>query len=362
MDRIYPPEIKRYDTVDEFKKVFQKFFNSICIQQNDPLFKPLFAQIEKLVGLNIPSKLYKYRGANEYTVNNLKNDEFVCSKPTNFNDPFDSLLYFDIKRIEQYIEDGSRDHNSILNQWKLLKTRILDKNIPLESLDSHTRKIVLSSENEIKKYFYSVEFEQNLQDLKKDCRGALSSMVTSLQLHSYIGCFTEINDCPLMWGHYADSHKGFCLEYDLSSNPFYHENFNPNADCHKHLYPVLYSRERYCAEEFALQHVNRIMGGYQPLSDVLFWFKAYTNKAINWGYEKEWRVIIIPQDIENTAEERFFLPLKPAAIYYGLRFAEQPEDVRSTICELAKSKGLRQYKMELKEDDPSYMMTPVLIE
>lgn len=343
MDRIYPPEIKRYETIDEFKKVFQKFFNSIRIQQNDPLFKPLFAQIEKLVGLNIPSKLYKYRGANEYAINNLKNDEIVCSKPIDFNDPFDSLLYFDIKKMEQYIEDGSRNHNGILNQWKLLKTRVLEANIPLGSLDSQTRKIVLSSEDEIKNYFYSTEFEQNLQDLKKDCRDALFSMPTSLQQHTYIGCFTEINDCPLMWGHYADSHKGFCLEYDLSSNPFYHENFNSNADCHKHLYPVLYSRERYCAEEFALQHVNRIMGGNQPLSDILFWFKAYTSKAINWEYEKEWRVIVIPKDIENITEERFFLSLRPTAIYYGLRFDEQPENVRSTIRELAKSKGLHQY-------------------
>lgn len=361
MDRIYPPEIKRYGTADEFKKVFQKFFNSICIQQNDTLFKPLFAQIEKLVSLNIPSKLYKYRGTNEYAVNNLKNDEFVCSKPIDFNDPFDSLLYFDIESIEQYIEDGSRDHDGIFNLYKSLKKRVLYENIPLESLDSQTRKIVSSSEDEIKKYFYSAEFEQNLQDLKRDCRDAFSSMVTSLQQHSYIGCFTEINDCPLMWGHYADSHKGFCLEYDLSRNPFYHENFNSNADCHKHLYPVLYSSERYCAEEFALQHVNRIMGGNQPLSDILFWFKVYTSKAINWGYEKEWRVIIIPQDIENITEERFFLPLRPTAIYYGLRFEEQPEDIRSIIKELAESKGLRQYRMELKEDDPSYMMTPSLI-
>lgn len=361
MDRIYPPEIKRYDTADEFKKVFQKFFHSICIQQNDPLFKPLLAQIEKLVGLNIPSKLYRYRGANEYAVNNLKNDEIVCSKPIDFNDPFDSLLYFDIKSIEQCIEDGSRNHDGILNQWKLLNTRVLESKIPLESLDPKTRKIVLLSEDEIKNYFHSAESEQNLQDLKKDCRDVLSSMVTSLQQHSYIGCFTEINDCPLMWGHYADSHKGFCLEYDLSSNPFYHENFNSNVDCHKHVYPVLYSRKRYCAEEFALQQANRIMGGDMPLSDILFWFKAYTSKAINWEYEKEWRIIVIPQNIEDTTKGRFFLPLKPTAIYYGLRFEEQPEDVRSTIRELAKSKGLRQYKMELKDDNRSYLITPTLI-
>ncbi|MFV0586595.1 DUF2971 domain-containing protein [Bacteroides reticulotermitis] len=361
MDRIYPPEIKRYDTADEFKKVFQKFFNSICIQQNDPNFGTLFGNVQKLVSLNIPSKLYKYRGANEFAVSDLKNDEIVCSKPIDFNDPFDSLLYFDIHSIEQVVEQNSRNHTDILHQWELFKKRVSESNIPLESLDDNTRKKVLLSEDEIKNFFHSAEYEQNLQELKNQCRYELGSMVTSLQQHSYIGCFTEINDCPLMWGHYADSHRGFCLEYDLSSNPIWHENFNPSVDCHKYLYPVLYSKERYCAKEFALQQVNRIMGGDHPLYDTLFWFKAYTNKAVNWEYEKEWRVIIIPQNIEDTTKERYFLPLRPTAIYYGLRFEEQPEYVRSTIRELANSKGLRQYKMELKEDDRSYLITPTQI-
>ena len=81
-----------------------------------------------------------------------------------------------------------------------------------------------------------------------------------------------------------------------------------------------------------------------------------------WEYEKEWRIIVIPQDIENTTKKKWFLPLKPMAIYYGLRFEEQPEKVKSTIRELAKSKGLHQYKMELKEDDRCYLITPILID
>ena len=30
-----------------------------------------------------------------------------------------------------------------------------------------------------------------------------------------IACFSEQNSSTLMWGHYADCHKGFCLEYQL---------------------------------------------------------------------------------------------------------------------------------------------------
>ena len=28
-----------------------------------------------------------------------------------------------------------------------------------------------------------------------------------------IACFTESNDNSAMWGHYADSQRGFCIEY-----------------------------------------------------------------------------------------------------------------------------------------------------
>ena len=29
-----------------------------------------------------------------------------------------------------------------------------------------------------------------------------------------VACFSIYNDSEIMWGHYADSAKGFCLEYD----------------------------------------------------------------------------------------------------------------------------------------------------
>ena len=40
----------------------------------------------------------------------------------------------------------------------------------------------------------------------------------------HVACFSETKESILMWSHYADNHKGFCVEYDFKelgiSNPF----------------------------------------------------------------------------------------------------------------------------------------------
>jgi hypothetical protein len=46
-------------------------------------------------------------------------------------------------------------------------------------------------------------------------------------------CFTTDNRNPLMWSHYADGHKGFCLEFDTQKCKLLSEK----------LFPVTYSDE-----------------------------------------------------------------------------------------------------------------------
>lgn len=36
--------------------------------------------------------------------------------------------------------------------------------------------------------------------------------------HFVIGCFAQSYSDILMWAHYADSHKGCCIEFEVSHN------------------------------------------------------------------------------------------------------------------------------------------------
>lgn len=53
-----------------------------------------------------------------------------------------------------------------------------------------------------------------------------------------VACFTESPYAMLMWAHYANSHKGFCIEYEV---PPYGE---PYIQLFHSLFPVIYSNER----------------------------------------------------------------------------------------------------------------------
>jgi hypothetical protein len=84
-------------------------------------------------------------------------------------------------------------------------------------------------------------------------------------------CFSEVNDNILLWSHYADGHRGICLEFDTSSLLFskarkvYYSLDFPTIDPVKFLYG---------------SHDEKVEEGIKPL------FTKYEN----WSYEKEWRL------------------------------------------------------------------------
>lgn len=80
-----------------------------------------------------------------------------------------------------------------------------------------------------------------------------------------ICCFTEDNSNFLMWSHYADAHKGFCLEFETVKC----------QQLSKHLLPVFYSDQYPIIKEFDEIIPNGVL-----------------RKTKKWEYEKEWRLII----------------------------------------------------------------------
>jgi hypothetical protein len=97
-----------------------------------------------------------------------------------------------------------------------------------------------------------------------------------------------------MWSHYADEHRGLCIEYDMTDN-----------DC-KNIKAVDYKQPRNI-----------------KVSDIIAWKKHSTeaeniilntffySKAQQWHYEKEWR------DINKSGVNS--APFKISAIYFGFR-------------------------------------------
>jgi hypothetical protein len=82
-------------------------------------------------------------------------------------------------------------------------------------------------------------------------------------------CFSENWRSPVMWAHYAKKHTGVCLGFDITQNPDI-------------LQPVQYAVERL---KRPLRYDDKHLG-----LDVEFLRALLVTKAVEWSYEREYRV------------------------------------------------------------------------
>lgn len=145
------------------------------------------------------------------------------------NDPFDGAVRIDLKKA---LREGTK-----FNQ--LLKQRLGI---------SHKKKLDLSDE----------EVKKSLSDFREDiCIMSLS----------------EVYDSELMWAHYGEQHKGFCIEYDVSKM---------RDIKRKMLFKVIYGEKPDITEQIEEACIGA------GLSSYIF-------KNEDWRYEKEWRMIKLYQ-------------------------------------------------------------------
>ena len=120
-------------------------------------------------------------------------------------------------------------------------------------------------------------------------------------------CFTETPDSLLMWGHYADGHRGLVYGFD-PRHSFFDQRIGGGNGVPS-LQRVEYSRRRprVAAPE------TRAPG------DALAEFLAnrfFFTKSDDWSYECEWR---------------FVLPLDPARTEDGEQYVALPERLLTTV-------------------------------
>jgi hypothetical protein len=99
--------------------------------------------------------------------------------------------------------------------------------------------------------------------------------ILSQKFEELIGilCLTESPANLLMWAHYADSHRGFVVEFDSGSR-FFDQRVGPDDDL-RHLRKVIYQEER---PSIVLTEMDD--------------FSPYLTKAKDWSYETEWRMML----------------------------------------------------------------------
>ena len=155
-----------------------------------------------------PVKLYRYMKFDEFWEKNIFEGQIYLSQASHLNDPFDCLIYVNHKEYIEYM-------------FQLTKRLFPQTDMKI------VRQEVIATINE--------DLDRYLSKIKDKIR---------------LACFTENYLSPLMWAHYADSHRGFCLEFDLSK---LQDGYSDG------IFPVLYSEKRYDATKGAISKNNNIL-------------------------------------------------------------------------------------------------------
>lgn len=343
------------ENIQKFKELLEQ--TEIPQDVSKEEFSALYRPLQDLVTTIIPSKLYRYRECSEAQFDAFYRDTIYASTADKFNDPYDCLLRCDKQFILHSISYGASKEN-IIQLRNLLKS---GNEMPSalcelygEEGASFIREILIKSTDDDLNDYNEI-FAQTKSELFSNVHSIIDNAITYMRQQTHVACFSETVKSVTMWSHYAKSHTGFALEYDMRLYQTKCDMCPRKDECDDriltNLYPVIYSNKRYDATSFVDYYIGRSYGMSVKLQDVLFFNKAALYKSPQWSYEKEWRLFLGRKDAYN--KPCLQVELKPVAIYYGNHISPINKKILSDI---AKEKGIKEYQMYLDVESDVYSM------
>jgi hypothetical protein len=240
--------------------------------------------------------LYKYRPFNEFTLDIIASNNIFFPKPSIFNDPYDCKIEIDKKvSLDDYIKIMRYDAAKYLVSKDLLENEIVKiKNtgtVPSEFIE----KLSIGID----------EYHNENQGM-----GVLSLSSDQKNI--------------LMWAHYADDHKGICIELERTDE----NNLGRNDVTQPVKYLVGYPR---------IKAIDFITAPAGSATRKMLW-----SKSKDWEYEKEWRML------NTKGNETMPLPGKITSIIIGMRMPERNINI---IRQLIKGSDIKLRLAEMLKND-----------
>jgi hypothetical protein len=212
-------------------------------------------------------QLYKYGRVSQHSKKLFSKPKIWFSCRSGLNDPFECRPGFDFDGTEEQLIE-------------YFSPKIREANPQMAPQDVLARA----------KDGYLQEYHKDPQELK----AMQDAIIHKIEKEIGLYCLSEINDSILMWSHYADNHKGYCLEFDATENtPF----GQAQEVIYKEEYPI-YEHFKTSPDKF----------------DELLFFRKY----IGWKYERERRII----DTENGSGWHDYPAELLKGVIFGLKMSE----------------------------------------
>jgi Protein of unknown function (DUF2971) len=278
---------------------------------------------------NLPAKIYKFRTINDYSISNLESDTVWICSADKYNDPYECSTTWSTQSVMQ--EHVRSSINRILGDIGLenhLTSAEIDfarksgdpMRVVADRLIARDQEITRHKRDEMVNVLMKVTHDISLENIYR--------MNEFMQRGMKICSFSTRVDSTVMWGHYASSHTGFAMEYDIAG--WHHGDIRRNI-----LHPVVYAQTLFDSTKYLLKSVERAD------FNNLFGAIAAIHKSPDWSYEKEWR-FVLPMG-ESFSDQNYPIS-KPSAVYMGSRIGDRD---KHTILEITKRRRIPIYQMSL---------------
>lgn len=304
---VYVPSANELQQI--WLKLQEQYDGSCSHSKNEKNYEANFAKKTKeeqgreLEAVGFPRFFYKYQSSPLDCINKEKIDErkswlesllvgnkIHLSSPSDFNDPFDVYPNYTnnprIGDIRKYV----------VNSLKIYNGRI-DKNDPIISQLTH-----------------------DISKRKAEFTNKLIEDLREYTARTGIFCATTDPSSVLMWSHYADCHKGICIEFDNTEDVVLSMGFlRVNYDGNKRptINPYLQSE----ASDFD---------------------KYFLVKAKSWKYEEEWRMIYQRKCHEKIEVKSRYI----SKVILGAKASEQTRDYIHSINEKRVLNGCESFEIK----------------
>ncbi|WP_343699739.1 DUF2971 domain-containing protein [Caulobacter sp.] len=243
-----------------------------------------------------PERVYKYRPFNNLTIDQMVSDHLFFATPSTFNDPLNSRpkLQTDISahELEPLLhalvrERVDKQMSAAAKAIKYKGPRTLDH-------------IASRSRREADRVVAEVKYQSENPDLEGDdpLQYLLGCEIERELLARYdkgVVSLAERADCPLMWSHYGDQHRGLCIGYSTPD------------DTVDQLRRVEYGGARLIAASLvAAMVLDGDAAAARAVDDAVL-----LRKAKAWDYEQEWR-LLGPRGLQGS-------DLELEEVVFGLR-------------------------------------------
>lgn len=273
----------------------RKFLNSLL---DNPLLRNLIPNPG-----DYPEIIYKFRNWKEENHQKLlTHNELYMSPAKFFNDPYDLKIYKNFlsldtpEKIKKYVDTCMKNHSDWIKREK--KNPIVQ------------RKILESRVSNILKYQVRSEVIEDIYNNK----------------NYGTACFSKDWKSILMWSHYSDNHKGYCLGFDEPRMRI-SGLFGKGGD-------VTYSAEYPNISPYETDYNAQVIRTYI--------------KSDLWKYENEYRFMNIYFDsggAEDNSPKRI-IKFPENFIKEILLGASMPEKDRDTLVGIGKERGIPIFQVE----------------